>query len=110
MEPVGAMLRRLRQRAGLTQRQLGARLGIGHTTIQSYEDGSRDVTIPKLQHVASGMDLTVDVVFRPKDPNGALDEVTPAQAALIDAVHRTVRLLDDGDVALVLSFLERLKK
>jgi HTH-type transcriptional regulator / antitoxin HipB len=110
MEPVGAMLRRLRQRAGLTQRQLGARLGIGHTTIQSYEDGSRDVTIPKLQHVASGMGLTVDVVFRPQDPNGPLEEVTPAQAALVDAVHRNVRRLGDADIALVIGFMERLLK
>jgi transcriptional regulator with XRE-family HTH domain len=110
MDPLRAQLRRLREAAGLTQRQLAAKIGVAHTAIQSYEDGRNDIPLSKLRRFADGLGLTVDIHFRPHDPNGPVEEVTPEQAFLLDLVHRRIRQLGTDDVGLLVTLLERMTK
>lgn len=55
----GSIIRRLRARAGLSQRDLGALSGISHTQIGRYENGA-EPTLPVAQRVAEALGVTLD--------------------------------------------------
>ena len=51
----------------LTQKQLAEKTGIAQTEISRLENGTRNPSIKLLQRLAEGMDMVLDVRFRPKD-------------------------------------------
>jgi transcriptional regulator with XRE-family HTH domain len=44
----GRNLRRLRSRAGLSQAELGKRLGVSYQQVQKYESGDHNVNVPAM--------------------------------------------------------------
>lgn len=52
-------LRRLRLRAGLTQQQLAARIGVTHYTIQTWEKGQHAMRKAWLFKLADALDCSV---------------------------------------------------
>ena len=66
-------LRRLRERAALTQAELAERVGVAATTIWRLEEGRREGTIPILRRIAdtlaeaTGKDVA-DVLKQLTDP------------------------------------------
>ena len=50
----------------LTQKQLAEKTGIAQTEISRLENGTRNPSIKLLQRLADGMDMVLDVQFRPK--------------------------------------------
>jgi uncharacterized protein len=63
MEPTtaGALLRRARNRAGLSQVDLAARAGVTQSVISAYESGQRQPSLPALARLidAAGFELTL---------------------------------------------------
>ena len=63
MEPgaAGALLRRARKQAGLSQMDLAARAGVTQSVISAYEAGQRQPSIPALARLigAAGFELTL---------------------------------------------------
>ncbi|MCU1373307.1 MAG: hypothetical protein JWO68_593 [Actinomycetia bacterium] len=59
MGDAAALLREARRRAGLSQRQLGARAGVQQPVIAAYEGGRRQPSFPTLRRLlqAAGFDL-----------------------------------------------------
>ena len=59
MAEAAALLREARTRAGLSQRQLGARVGVRQPVIAAYEGGRRQPSFPTLRRLlrAAGYDL-----------------------------------------------------
>ena len=57
----GAMLRRARKRAGLSQVDLAARAGVTQSVISAYESGQRQPSLPALARLigAAGFELTL---------------------------------------------------
>lgn len=110
MDPLRAQLRRLREAAGMTQRQLAAAMGMAPTTIQAYEDGRVDIPLSRLRLFAQHLGLTLEVHFRPADPDGSVENLTEAQAFLLDLVHRKIRRLGDGEVSILAGLLDRLDR
>jgi transcriptional regulator with XRE-family HTH domain len=55
----GALLKRARTQAGLSQRDLAARAGTGQSAIAAYESGARQPSLPTLLRLldAAGLDL-----------------------------------------------------
>jgi len=51
----------------LTQKQLAEKTGIAQTEISRLENGTRNPSIKLLQRLAEGMDMVLDVSFRPKE-------------------------------------------
>ena len=51
----------------LTQKQLAEKTGIAQTEISRLENGTRNPSIKLLQRLAEGMDMVLDVRFRPKE-------------------------------------------
>jgi uncharacterized protein len=63
----GALLRRARNRAGLSQVELAARAGLTQSVISAYESGQRQPSIPALARLieAAGFDLTLGLRPQP---------------------------------------------
>ena len=67
---IGARLKNLRQKKGITQNELGAILGVGKTTISQYESETRSPDTNMLQRIADFFDVTSDYLLgRTDTPN-----------------------------------------
>jgi transcriptional regulator with XRE-family HTH domain len=108
MTTIGAELRKHRERRGLTLRQLAELTGLAYTTLGAYERGRFDVPIANLRMIAGVLGLTVEIHLRPFDENGPVDEVTPAQGALLELVHRRIRGMSETDVGIISTLLDRM--
>lgn len=51
----GKVIRRLRERAGLTQEVLAERIGVSYQQIQKYETGANRVSTSRLFDIARGL-------------------------------------------------------
>jgi hypothetical protein len=67
-ETAGALLRRARAGAGLSQAELAARAGVTQSVISAYESGHRQPALPTLAALidAAGYDLTIDARPQPR--------------------------------------------
>lgn len=63
----GNLLREARQRAGLSQEELGHHAGLAQSVVSAYESGARQPSLPTLARLveAAGMELEVRVVSPP---------------------------------------------
>ena len=50
----------------MTQQQLAEKTGIAQAEISKLENGSRNPSIKLLQRLADGMDMVLDITFKPK--------------------------------------------
>lgn len=55
----GQLIRAYRKRKGLTQGELGARLGLSTSAIMRYELGQRGITLEQLQAIADALEVDV---------------------------------------------------
>ncbi len=62
---VGERVRDAREAAGLSQRELAARMGTSQAAVARLEAGGTGATITTLQKVASALDLTVSIELTP---------------------------------------------
>lgn len=62
----GAVLRTVRRRAGLTQRQLGERAGVTQPVIAAYESGRRQPSVPALLRLVRAAGHRLDLGLRPR--------------------------------------------
>ncbi|GMA50186.1 hypothetical protein GCM10025857_68230 [Alicyclobacillus contaminans] len=71
MNPFGAKLRALRNRKGLTQKQIADQLGMTVRGYQYYETGNRYPDLKKACRLAEILDVTLDELsVRDCTPNG----------------------------------------
>jgi DNA-binding transcriptional regulator LsrR (DeoR family)/transcriptional regulator with XRE-family HTH domain len=59
-ESFGCKLRQMRERRGLTQRELGQRLGIGNASISLWESGTRVPTVTHLYLLCKALQFSAD--------------------------------------------------
>lgn len=60
-------LKRLREKAGLTQEQLGQKLGVGQSTVGMWETGERLPRADKLPELAKALGCTIDDLLKPEE-------------------------------------------
>jgi transcriptional regulator with XRE-family HTH domain len=58
-----AMLRQLREEAGLTQVQVAGQLDVPQSFVSKYESGERRLDVIELRHVAQALGVTLRVVL-----------------------------------------------
>lgn len=63
----GANIRRLRLKAGLTQRSLAVRTGLDVTYISGIERGVRNLSLKSLEKVAKGLGCPISKTFEALD-------------------------------------------
>ncbi|MBD2753771.1 helix-turn-helix domain-containing protein [Spirosoma validum] len=60
---VGQQIREARKAKGLTQKELGEKLGVSHATVNGYEKGDQNLTIETLERVATALGLEIKPFF-----------------------------------------------
>ncbi len=60
---VGHLIKKARIEAGLTQKELGERLGVGEPTISKYERNGQNLTIQTLKKVADALNVELKITF-----------------------------------------------
>jgi transcriptional regulator with XRE-family HTH domain len=65
---IRAAIKAERTRAGLSQRELGARLGVSHTVISNLEQGPRALTLAETPAMCEALGITLDRLLVDADP------------------------------------------
>ncbi len=66
-----AVLRELRQEAGLTQVQVAAALDVPQSFVSKYESGERRLDVIELGHVAAALGVSVESVLQRMNSAGS---------------------------------------
>ncbi|EPD52803.1 hypothetical protein HMPREF1210_01183 [Paenisporosarcina sp. HGH0030] len=60
---IGGKIKEYRNKKGLTQKELGNKIGVGHTTVSAYEKGTITLNMNTLFAIAEVLDIKVDDLF-----------------------------------------------
>lgn len=63
MSTVGENIKRIRKEKGLTQSELGRKLGISQTMIVQYESGRRNPKIETVQKIANALQVPISEIY-----------------------------------------------
>ena len=63
-QQVGQQIREARKAKGLTQKELGEKLGVGEPTVTNYEAGRQNLTIETLQKIADALEIKVNTLLK----------------------------------------------
>ncbi|MEQ8450011.1 MAG: helix-turn-helix transcriptional regulator [Nitratireductor sp.] len=85
---VGARVRELRIRAGVSQVELGRALGVSFQQIQKYEKGSNRMGASRLVQVSNALGVTVETLF---DGVAGVEGASPGHAALDKEASKIAR-------------------
>lgn len=97
MVDLSIKLKTLRQQAGMTQRQLGERIGTTKATISYYELSERTpspemlVKLASVFHVSTDFLLGIETAERTLDVSGLSEENVQLIQRLVDALRETNR-------------------
>ena len=77
---VGQRISLVRERAGLTQADLGAAIGVSFQQVQKYEKGTNRVSASRLARIADHLGCSIESLFPPHNretfqKEGALDQM-----------------------------------
>ncbi len=99
--PPGGWVRAIREALGMTQAQLGARLGISRQSVQDLEraEAERRITLDSLDRLARAMNCRVVCALVPE--SGSLDDVRERRAnalaeALLKPAEHSMKLEAQG--------------
>lgn len=91
LRALGSRVRTTRERRGLSQRQLAARIGIGsHTAIQKLEAGDHSPSVLRMCAIADALDVSLDYLCNRPEPDAARD--TMRRLAALPAAAQTAIL------------------
>lgn len=74
---VGKRIRHRRWMVGMTQQQLGEKVGIKFQQIQKYETGMNRVSASRLWDIAAALDVSVNFFFDGIEDEAAIEEGFP---------------------------------
>jgi transcriptional regulator with XRE-family HTH domain len=119
MTPFGEAVRRLRQRKGVSQKEMAAALNVAPAYLSALEHGRRGLpTFDLLQRIAGYFNIIWDeaeelfMLARGSDPRVVIDTagMAPEYTALANSLAAQIRQLDMPTVMEVSDLLERARK
>ncbi|WP_306132348.1 helix-turn-helix domain-containing protein [Roseivivax marinus] len=111
---IGARVRAQRQARGLTQRDLGERLGVRFQQVQKYESGQNRISAAQMWRIASVLEVPVSLFFEDLDlgeddprasAGGENAPLSPSQTRELAQIFTT---LDGSQREAVMAFLRSL--
>ena len=94
MQNIGPRLKRLRQKAELSQRELARRAGVSNATISVLENGTSDPTLGLLMKVLEGLEISVADFFA--DSQERSPRVFFPKDDMVDVGSGSIRYLQPG--------------
>jgi len=91
---IGRRMRQLRERAGLSQNEVGALLEVSYQQIQKYERGVNRISVDKLQRLAVALRLPLQAFFEEPAPPPALPEQAAEEILLYQPISLSSRERD----------------
>ncbi len=95
---IGVRIKRRRKLLGLTQKELGASVGVRFQQIQKYETGENNVSAARLYRLAQALDVEIEYFFAGFERGQALPSASEAdkidvsrRAGAIDRLPEHVR-------------------
>lgn len=73
---VGTNIKRLRDRAGMTQEELADKLGVARSTVTQWENGWSNPRMRMVQKLAGVFHVTSSDTYVPRMPSNASDKPT----------------------------------
>lgn len=73
---IGNKIKGFRTKHGLTQKELGKKIGVGHTTVSAYEKGTISLNMNMLFAISAALDIRVDDLFPERTTDEAYLEET----------------------------------
>jgi transcriptional regulator with XRE-family HTH domain len=90
---IGARLRSLRVRRGLTLTQLGEAIDVTYQQIQKYETGANRISGSRMLQIAKTLDVSVSILFG-EDGEGATSPSVPLDAEASKVARDYARITD----------------
>ncbi|GAB3726647.1 helix-turn-helix domain-containing protein [Spirosoma lituiforme] len=59
----GNLIRQARIEKGLTQKELGEKIGVGEPTVNKYEGGKQNLTVETLKRIADALGMQIRITF-----------------------------------------------
>ena len=60
---IGNLIKQARTEQGLTQKELGEKIGVGEPTVNKYEGGKQNLTVETLKRVADALSMHIKITF-----------------------------------------------
>jgi transcriptional regulator with XRE-family HTH domain len=79
---IGAAIRRIRNIRGLSQTELGEKVGVTFQQIQKYERGANRVASSRLQRIAAALDVPMSTFFPEAPPSDSSELLSDAALQL----------------------------
>ena len=61
---VGQLIRETRKAKGLTQKELGAMMGLSESTVNKYEAGKQNLSLETVQKIADALKIQLEINFK----------------------------------------------
>lgn len=109
---IGARIRQLRNERGLSQVELGKKIGVAFQQVQKYEKGSNAISSHRVGALCKALGITPDQLYRIDIANAQaptqltnyasrmalkLDRLTPPQKSVVTTLVNSFLDLRDGD-------------
>ncbi|GAB4035472.1 helix-turn-helix domain-containing protein [Spirosoma jeollabukense] len=62
-ERVGQLIRETRKAKGLTQKELGKKIGVAEATLSRFENGNQNLTLETLHRLSNALGVNLSVTF-----------------------------------------------
>ena len=105
---VGANLREHRIRAGLSQTDLGARIGVTFQQIQKYEKGSNAIATTRLPAICEALNISPNDLYGPLYTNGKAREPAPQLSSFAAKLALAIDKLPKGQRAAIAGLVHAL--
>lgn len=98
---MGQLIKAARERAGMTQEELGKKIGVTGVAIMRYEKGQRQPRLAQLQAIAAALGVGVAQLMPPDnywedtDGNGHTEPMEPPAATPKDRIDAALDQLND---------------
>lgn len=90
---IAALLRSRRKQLGLTQEQMGARVGLGSKYWSMLENGDRILPLPSLLHILDKIGMKLEIRAATSDDGPDDLDLVQAAESLLEDLEAFVRLL-----------------
>lgn len=99
-EQVYIVLRRMREAADLTMREVGAMIGVSHVTISQFENGKLELPDYRIEQLVTAYGLTMESFYKIL---GKAPVISP-----LDDCHAMIDRLDENQLSAVRAILSQI--